>query len=53
MLLVFPSLMEALVELVVGRDIEYTATFGLVLAAVVLFRQKMLPGSPPAQAAGP
>jgi TRAP transporter 4TM/12TM fusion protein len=53
MLLVFPSLMEALVEAVVGRDIEYTATFGLVLAAVVLFRQKMLPGSPPAKAAGP
>jgi TRAP transporter 4TM/12TM fusion protein len=50
LLLVFPSLIEAAVEAIVGRDISYTATFGLVLAAVVLFRQRMLPASPPAEA---
>jgi TRAP transporter 4TM/12TM fusion protein len=52
LLLVFPSLIEAFMEAIVGRDIEYTATFGLVLATVVLFRQRMLPASPPAQATG-
>jgi TRAP-type uncharacterized transport system fused permease subunit len=52
LLLVFPSLIEALAERIVGRDIEYTATFGLVLAAVVLLWQRMLPATPPAQASG-
>lgn len=50
LLLVFPSLIEALAEWIVGRDIEYTATFGLIIAAIVLLRQRMLP--PPAQASG-
>src|SRR5438034_3385414 len=36
LLLVFPSLLEALAESVSGRDISYTATFGLVIAAAVL-----------------
>jgi hypothetical protein len=36
---VFPSLLEALMEAIVGRDIEYTATFGLAIAAAVLLKQ--------------
>jgi TRAP-type uncharacterized transport system fused permease subunit len=39
--LVFPSLLEALIEAAIGRDISYTATFGLVIAAAVLLRQRM------------
>ena len=39
--LVFPSLLEALMEAVIGRDISYTATFGLVIVAAVLLRQYM------------
>jgi TRAP transporter 4TM/12TM fusion protein len=39
LLLVFPSLIEALVEAMIGRDISYTATAGLVIAAVLLIRQ--------------
>jgi TRAP transporter 4TM/12TM fusion protein len=41
--LVFPSLLEALVEAVIGRDISYTATFGIILAAIVLLKQRMQP----------
>jgi TRAP transporter 4TM/12TM fusion protein len=41
--LVFPSLLEALIELIIGRDISYTATFGLAIAAAVLLKQRMLP----------
>jgi TRAP transporter 4TM/12TM fusion protein len=52
LLLVFPSLIEAFAEYLVGRDIEYTATFGLVLAAVVLLWQRMLPAPPAARASG-
>ena len=29
LLLVFPSLLEALMEAIIGRDISYTATFGM------------------------
>jgi hypothetical protein len=36
--LVFPSLLEAVIESVIGRDIDYTATFGLLIAAAVLLR---------------
>jgi TRAP transporter 4TM/12TM fusion protein len=43
LLLVFPSLCEALVEAVIGRDIDYTATFGLVLGVIVLLQQFMRP----------
>jgi TRAP-type uncharacterized transport system fused permease subunit len=39
--LVFPSLLETLIEAVIGRDISYTATFGLAIAAAVLLRQRM------------
>jgi TRAP-type uncharacterized transport system fused permease subunit len=53
LLLVFPSLLEALMEAVVGRDISYTATFGLAIAAAVLLKQRMQPATPHVQAAGP
>jgi TRAP-type uncharacterized transport system fused permease subunit len=41
LLLVFPSLLEALMEAITGRDISYTATFGLAIAAMVLIKQRM------------
>src|SRR6187401_2626691 len=46
--LVFPSLLVALIEAIIGRDISYTATFGLAIAAAVLLKQRMQPA--PAQA---
>jgi TRAP transporter 4TM/12TM fusion protein len=52
LLLVFPSLLEALAEAIIGRDISYTATFGLLIAAAVLLKQKMLPAPPQAEATG-
>ena len=45
LLLVFPSLLEALVEAIIGRDISYTATFGLAIAIAVLLKQRMQPAS--------
>ncbi|HKA78909.1 MAG TPA: TRAP transporter fused permease subunit [Xanthobacteraceae bacterium] len=51
--LVFPSLLEALMEAVIGRDIDYTATFGLAIGVAVLLKQRMQPGTPNAQATGP
>ncbi len=51
--LVFPSLLEALLETVIGRDIGYTATFGLGLGAAVLLKQRMQPATPQVQATGP
>jgi len=36
LLLVFPSLIEGILEAMIGRDISYTATFGVVIA-VALF----------------
>ena len=42
--LVFPSLLEALIEAVIGRDISYTATVGVVLFAIVLLKQRLQPG---------
>ncbi|MBX9824418.1 MAG: TRAP transporter fused permease subunit [Xanthobacteraceae bacterium] len=50
LLLVFPSLIEALMEAVIGHDINYTATFGLALAAAVLLKQRMQPATPEAPA---
>src|SRR5712692_3853966 len=50
--LVFPSLLEALMEAAIGRDISYTATFGLVIAAAVLLKQRLTPATPRAQASG-
>jgi len=47
--LVFPSLTEALVETIIGRDIGYTATFGVAIAAAVLLKQIALPAPPDAQ----
>jgi TRAP transporter 4TM/12TM fusion protein len=41
--LVFPSLLEALIEAIIGRDIDYTATFGIAIAAAVLLKQRMQP----------
>jgi TRAP-type uncharacterized transport system fused permease subunit len=46
--LVFPSLLEAVIELVIGRDIAYTATIGLVIGAAVLLKQRMQPAQAPA-----
>ena len=45
LLLVFPSLLEALMEAIIGRDISYTATFGLAIAAAVLLKQRMQPAT--------
>ncbi|MBV6486776.1 MAG: TRAP transporter fused permease subunit [Pseudorhodoplanes sp.] len=52
LLLVFPSLIEAGVESVIGRDIEYTATAGLVVGILVLLKQRMLPAPHGLHAAG-
>ncbi len=41
--LVFPSLLEALVEAVIGRDISYTWAIGVALGAAVLAHQKVRP----------
>ncbi|MBI4273314.1 MAG: TRAP transporter fused permease subunit [Rhizobiales bacterium] len=52
LLLVFPSLLEAFAEAIIGRDISYTATFGLLIAVVVILKQRLLPAPPHIQAAG-
>jgi TRAP transporter 4TM/12TM fusion protein len=49
--LVFPSLLEALVEASIGRDISYTAGIGVVLFAIVLLKQRLQP-EPQIQATG-
>ena len=38
-------------EALIGRDISYTATFGLAIAAAVLLKQRMQPAPPEAPAA--
>src|SRR5712691_4900880 len=53
LLLVFPSLLEALMEAAIGHDISYTATFGLVIAAAVLLKQRLTPARARACATGP
>jgi TRAP-type uncharacterized transport system fused permease subunit len=45
LLLVFPSLIEALMEAVIRHDIGHTATFGLALAAAVLLKQRLQPAA--------
>ncbi|MBI3436952.1 MAG: TRAP transporter fused permease subunit [Proteobacteria bacterium] len=50
LLLVFPSLIEAMIEAIIGRDISYTATFGVVLGVVVVLMQWMT-RPPPVRAA--
>jgi len=52
LLLIFPSLIEAGAEAVIGRDIEYTATFGLVLVGIVLVKQRLQPAPPEIKASG-
>ena len=48
LLLVFPSLIEAGMELIIGRDIEYTATFGFAILVAVLLKQRVQPAQAPA-----
>jgi len=48
--LVFPSLLEVLIEFVIGRDISYTATIGVVIGALVLLKQRVQPAQPNAPA---
>jgi TRAP transporter 4TM/12TM fusion protein len=50
--LVFPSLLEALIEAVIGQDIAYTATIGLAIGAAVLLKQRIQPALPQAPATG-
>jgi TRAP transporter 4TM/12TM fusion protein len=52
LLLIFPSLMEAGAEAIIGRDIRYTATFGLLVAAGVLLKQVLQPAAPQSKKAG-
>ncbi len=51
LLLIFPSLLEALMEAAIGRDISYTAGIGVVLFAIVLLKQRLQP-EPQIQATG-
>ena len=53
LLLVFPSLLEALMEAIVGFDISYTATFGVVIAVAVLLKQRIQLVVPPRPANDP
>jgi TRAP-type uncharacterized transport system fused permease subunit len=46
LLLVFPSLIEALTEVLTGRDVGYTATLGLAIGAGVVLWQAMKPAAP-------
>ena len=50
LLLVFPSLMEALAEAITGRDIAYTAAAGLAIGGAVVLWQVVRPAvvAPPA-----
>ncbi len=52
LLLIFPSLMEALMEAITGTDIEYTATAGLIVGVIVLVKQLALPAPSGVRAAG-
>jgi TRAP-type uncharacterized transport system fused permease subunit len=48
LLLVFPSILEAAVEAVIGRDISYTAAFGVIIGLMVILKQRMTPALPEA-----
>jgi TRAP transporter 4TM/12TM fusion protein len=50
--LVFPSLLEAVAEAIIGRDISYTPAIGVVLFAIVLLKQRLQPALPPVEASG-
>jgi TRAP-type uncharacterized transport system fused permease subunit len=52
LLMVFPGLLEAVVETIIRVDVGYTATFGMLIAAAVLIKQWILPAPSNAQAAG-
>jgi TRAP-type uncharacterized transport system fused permease subunit len=52
LLMVFPGLLEAVVETIIRVDIGYTATFGMLIAAAVLIKQWMLPAPSNVQATG-
>jgi hypothetical protein len=41
-----------LMEIMIGRDISYTATFGLAIAIAVLLKQRMQPDSAQVRATG-
>jgi TRAP transporter 4TM/12TM fusion protein len=41
--LTFPSLLEALIEAIIGREIDYTATIGIAIGVAVLIKQRMQP----------
>jgi TRAP transporter 4TM/12TM fusion protein len=43
LLLVFPSLIEPMVEAITGLDIPHPAPFGLALGAAILIKQKLRP----------
>jgi len=45
LLLVFPSLLEALAETLTGTDVPHPAPFGLAIAAALLVRQYMTPAA--------
>jgi hypothetical protein len=49
LLLVFPSLLEALMETITGYDIPYPAPFGLALGAGLLLWQWMARSAPTAK----
>jgi TRAP transporter 4TM/12TM fusion protein len=51
LLLVFPSLIEGIMEAIIGHDIEYIATFGLAIGIAVLLKQRMQSAPPEAPAA--
>ena len=46
LLLVFPSLLEALAEAITGLDVPHPAPFGLALGAALLLKQKFVPLTP-------
>jgi TRAP transporter 4TM/12TM fusion protein len=49
LLLVFPSLLEALAEQISGYDVPHPAPFGLAIIAALLVKQFKVPGSPAAK----
>jgi TRAP-type uncharacterized transport system fused permease subunit len=46
LLLVFPSLIEGILEAIVGRDLDYTEFFGLALGIALLVKQRMRQDAP-------
>jgi TRAP transporter 4TM/12TM fusion protein len=50
LLLVFPSLIEAMAETITGYDVPHPAPFGLAIAAAMLLKQYLTPAVTPAAA---